>query len=264
MDAGKPGLQALFKGAFKHSKTADPKALAIIYSEESVLQRRYDRSSVGRSGTKGLMTLNQVEHLVSISSDVLKAARRSNKFFAGTTAGNALLDVSMGTYDNAWKLPQTLRNQMLADSRINVSTKKSEKDTAGKEMAEVQEPEAHEVVNYDCMCQRLCLEILHRFEFNGVLHLTAKDDIFAAAAVIENGVPYVGVTFSALHCNLLQRRLQSLVFKNFLSPGSSKFKPDLASLFQIEATPAVNQVAALSLDQTYCLSSYVYVSLHCT
>ncbi len=86
-----------------------------------------------------------------------------------------------------------------------------------------------EVVNYESVDNFVWLELAHRYQLRGLLHLTAKSDEACSAFAIHLGLPYIGVTNTEMHSALLRRRLEQLLFRDFLTPGSNRFKPLLAA-----------------------------------
>lgn len=208
-----------------------------------MIEQRAERSKDGAARARGFMTLNQVEQVVMLSGGTVQhLGRRPNRFYAGSTLGNALLGVAAASLKSAWAMSIREKKELYGKARLVTS---QDKGASAPERSD----DVIEVFNFDLMTHQLWQEIYYRAQACAVIHLTAAEET-AALVAMHQGIQYCGCTFTAAHTQHLTRHLQVQIFKSFLTNGSPFFKPDLASVLNWGvAADAANSVSTPSKSQ---------------
>ena len=223
-DGGKSSLQEHFSRVFEVGKLQTvTRQLTLVYDEESAtkLNQEKERQMLyrGSSGPDGYMSVSQVETvLMKGVVEQPSVGQRKNKHHVGTSSGTALANVKLTQLSERWAIPARKKWEMLKSSASSASP--------GLQSS-MREDAADEVVNPEAMSKALVEELLFRSKAVLFLHLTARDDLCALAA-IESKVPYVAITCSEEHTVCLSKHLEEEVFKMFLDDTSRFYKSDLA------------------------------------
>jgi hypothetical protein len=215
-DGGRTSLQEHFSRVFEAAKFQTvTRWLTLVYDEDSAMKLDQEKQKqmlffAGCGEPNGYMSVAQVETVVMKGVvEQPSVGLRKNKHHAGTSSGTALSNVQLTPLSERWAVPHHIKQQML---KTGVACR----DDAGDE-----------VVNPEAMSKLLVEELLFRSKAVLFVHLTAKDDLCALAA-IESKVPYVAIADSEQHAACLQRHLEEEVFKMFLDEKSRFYKSDLA------------------------------------
>ena len=217
-------MQEHFSRVFEVGKLQTvTRQLTLVYDEESAtkLNQEKERQMLyrGSSGPDGYMSVSQVETvLMKGVVEQPSVGQRKNKHHVGTSSGTALANVKLTQLSERWAIPAQKKWEMLKSSASSASP---------GPQSSMREDAADEVVNPEAMSKALVEELLFRSKAVLFLHLTARDDLCALAA-IESKVPYVAITCSEEHTVCLSKHLEEEVFKMFLDDTSRFYKSDLA------------------------------------
>jgi hypothetical protein len=224
-DGGRTSLQEHFSRVFEAAKFQTvTRSLTLVYDEDSAMKLDQEKQKQmlfgGSSEPNGYMSVAQVETVVMKGvTEQPSSGLRKNKHHDGTSSGTALSKVMLTPLSERWAVPHHNKQRMLKTGGVA--------STGGCSQSILRDDAADEVVNPEAMSKVLVEELLFRSKAVLFVHLTAKDDLCALAA-IESKVPYVAITDSEEHTVCLQKHLEEEMFKLFLDEKSRFFKSDLA------------------------------------
>ena len=222
-DGGRAGLEQGLLSAFTSSDNTplekSKKTLNLVYSEASLNSRRLQ--------IRGYITLNQIErvHMVnSPASPCLKLAKRENKVFHGTTAGDVLYPVDYPAVADAWHTTLAIKKQVYGPNRLPATGYDSDHKLL-KDVEEVgskvkRTDFSKEPVTFFACSEEVFSELMHRTNAAAVIHLTPTDHACAVAA-LNAKKPYLAVTMTADHSKILLRRIAQWIFEQTSTESNS-------------------------------------------
>jgi hypothetical protein len=131
------------------------------------------------------MYLKQKETFVCCSTDKITGVvgSRPNRFFAGSTSGDALYGVPKNGFGQCPKVSRDLKNQILGSFRFSDASR--DRGAAADAVGDTAEP-----MDWSAADETLVQELIHRFRPKAVWLLSASCSS-TASAIIRCGVPVI-------------------------------------------------------------------------
>ncbi len=122
------------------------------------------------------------------------------------------------------------KKRIMGAARSQGESQDKDRDVAAEAVLPINE-EGAQPINYEQMIPEVYSELIHRVNAKVVYDCTASDSVLPHVC-LQEGVPYMGLCYSAAHKKLLEERLAFLVFNDFVDEGSSLYKPKLAQIMK--------------------------------
>lgn len=234
-DGGRSSFQAALQVGIKGVKRIS-RVLHLVYSEEAILKRRQYGSHIGKTSTRGFMTLKQLEQVVLVTAeDAAKLGKRANKFYEGSTTGDVLVPIGVPDLQSpieTWRLSVREKRGLMGSARTMGQAVAADTDHREARPSQDRDDDDVEPMNFDQMLPQVYGEVLYRAGAKAVIDLTCSDGVLAAECVALR-IPYLGLCFTAAHAAALDARLASVVFRQFVTENSAIYKAPLALMLSI-------------------------------
>ncbi len=199
------------------------RSMFVIYSEQAVAARM-------GCPPRGTATMNQLETVFVVTKNILSVGKKPRLHFPGcTTSGNSLAPVGLPCRTEGWQLSFGEKKAAYGPNKRVLPGGPAEDPQAASGKNQRKDSDT-EPFSYWGTVPPLYDELLNMGVI-AVIDLTAGNGTFAEVCA-KAQVPYLGITYTAKHAELLMDRLYSLVFASYTEEGSPLYDATLATIMK--------------------------------
>lgn len=203
------------------------KQLFVAWSEEEMQSRL-----VKFKAAKQLQQLETI-HLVTSPNGVVQRRNQIN-FSGSTTAGNVLSNAPLCNLNTGWILPFSVQKDLYGSMRMAVGGA-SDAGTVPERKDDIPEP-----VAWHQTSTAVWQELMRSETQAGCVVDWTPMDVLPWECLIQ-GVPYIGICYSAKHVELLYERLSTLMLHQMKEEGKW-YRPEFARVMKV--VPTAKKAAA--------------------